>query len=58
MKYHVNTNCIGCGLCEGICPEIFRMGDSGTALAADLDTELDTAAEAMAGCPVAAIEQE
>ena len=38
MKYHVNTNCIFSGLCEGICPEIFRIVDSVTALSADLDT--------------------
>ena len=23
--------CIGCGLCEGTCPEVFRMNDEGKA---------------------------
>ena len=23
MKYVVNDGCIGCGLCEGTCPEVF-----------------------------------
>ena len=23
--------CIGCGLCEGTCPEVFRMNDAGKA---------------------------
>ena len=25
MRYHVNGDCIGCGLCTGICPEVFSM---------------------------------
>ncbi len=25
MKYTVNDGCIGCGLCEGTCPEVFSM---------------------------------
>lgn len=58
MKYHVNENCIGCGLCAGMCPEIFRMNDVGVAEALDLETDLDTAEEAMDSCPMAAIEQE
>ena len=57
MKYHVNENCIGCGLCAGMCPEIFRMNDDGVAEALDLETGLDTAEEAMGSCPMAAIEQ-
>ena len=27
MNAIVNENCIGCGLCNGICPEVFVMGD-------------------------------
>ena len=60
MKYFVNDGCIGCGLCEGTCPEVFSMTDEGVAKA--IDTELsaeweDAAAEAMDGCPVSAIEE-
>ena len=59
MKFHVNANCIGCGLCEGLCPEVFRMTDAGTACAIDedVDSALETAAlETQGGCPASAIE--
>jgi ferredoxin len=61
MKYKVNENCVGCGLCEGICPEVFSMTDEGVAKAIDTEVPaeaLDSAAEAMDSCPVSAIEEE
>lgn len=61
MKFNVNENCIGCGLCVGTCPEIFSMTDDGVAVASshEVDAELeDSATDAMNGCPVQAIEQE
>lgn len=60
MKYLVNDNCIGCGLCASTCPEVFSMGDSGMAQAIDVDVSEDdvtAAEEAKEGCPVAAIEE-
>ena len=33
MKYRVNDGCIGCGLCEESCPEVFSMTDEGVAKA-------------------------
>jgi ferredoxin len=61
MKYVVNDNCIGCGACEGTCPEIFFMNDQGLAEAKDIDVppELEESAkEAKEGCPVSVIEEE
>ena len=60
MRYFVNDTCIGCGLCEGTCPEIFSMSDEGTAVAKDVDVPeelLEKAAEAKEGWPVGAIEE-
>lgn len=60
MKYLVNENCIGCGACAGICPDVFELGGDGYAhVVADpkSDTVRETAAEAMASCPTSAIEE-
>ena len=58
MKYRVNENCIGCGMCVSLCPEVFSMGDMGTAEAKDEDTTLASANEAKESCPVDAIEED
>jgi len=60
MKYHVNDSCIGCGLCAGTCPEVFSMSDAGAAVAIETEVPgevLESAAEAMDGCPVGAIKE-
>lgn len=59
MKYHVNDSCIGCGLCESTCPEVFSMnGDVAVAIDTEVpENALDAAAEAKDGCPVGAIEE-
>lgn len=60
MKYRVNENCIGCGLCAGICPEVFSMIDEGVAKAIESEVPAgseSTAAEAKDSCPVGAIEE-
>ncbi len=60
MKYVVNEGCIGCGLCEGTCPEVFQMTDEGIAKAIEQEVyaECETkAAEAKDNCPVGAIEE-
>lgn len=58
MKFHVNENCIGCGLCANTCPDVFQMND-GTAVADPNPVAPaleDCATEAMNSCPVSAIE--
>lgn len=57
MKYYVNENCIGCGLCTNLCPEVFEMTDEGVSRALNIDTDIDAAQEALSECPVNAIEE-
>lgn len=59
MKYLVNENCIACGLCASICPEVFQLNDDGFAEAIDeaVSPEVEyTSIEAKESCPVDAIE--
>lgn len=46
MKYRVNDQCIGCGLCAGICPEVFSMTDEGVAKAIETDVPPESEAAA------------
>jgi len=58
MKATVNDECIGCGMCEGTCPDVFAIGDDGLAHAIVEEVPEDTAdaaQEAADGCPVEAI---
>lgn len=60
MKYFVNEECIGCGLCNGLCPKVFYMNQEGVAEAVDQEVDADdvsSANDAMNGCPVQAIEE-
>ena len=60
MKYLVNENCIGCGLCNSLCPDVYEMGDDGLAHVKEeeVDPSLEDAArEGMNSCPVGAIEE-
>lgn len=58
MKAFVDeSTCISCGLCEGICSEVFTL-ETGVSVAKDGDIEAeyqDAAREACESCPVSAI---
>ncbi|HZW82237.1 MAG TPA: ferredoxin [Candidatus Deferrimicrobium sp.] len=62
MKVRIDKGaCIGCGACEAVCPEVFRLGDDGLAevLVTDIASELeDKVRDAVDGCPVSAIHVE
>lgn len=58
MTAHVNSSCIGCGLCASMCPGVFTMTDEGVAAARDeISPDWDgLVQEAAESCPVSAIE--
>lgn len=62
MKGFVDKDvCVGCGLCPGICPEIFEMDGDGKAKALDkkiTDDLVESAKDAEMQCPVSAIKVE
>lgn len=58
MKFTVDQNlCIGCGACEGICPQVFEMPDDKAQVILDpVPADLQPGAcLAEDGCPVGAI---
>ena len=60
MKVVVNKdNCIGCGACEAICPEVFALDDEGLSnvICDNCDNHEDEAKEAIEGCPTSAISE-
>ena len=57
MKTTVNEDCIGCGMCEGVCPEVFQLNSEGVSeVIGDADLHADKVMEAAEICPVNAIE--
>ena len=53
--------CIGCGLCEGVCPDVYEMNDEDKSKVKlnPVPAEFkDCALEAEEGCPVDAITHE
>jgi len=58
MKATVDDSCIGCGLCEDVCPEVFELRDDGLAqvIVNDIPEQAEGCAqEAADSCPVDAI---
>ena len=61
MKFIVDQElCIGCGACEGTCPEVFELDDDKSQVKLDpVPEEFQTSAlEAEENCPVEAISHE
>lgn len=60
MKATIEDGCIGCGLCESVCPGVFRMTDEGIAeVYAEVTPENEACAfEAQGGCPADVIRVE
>lgn len=58
MKAFVKKNdCIGCGMCVDVCPEVFDIGSDGYSdVAGDPNTHQDKVCEAAEVCPTNAIE--
>ncbi len=47
--------CIGCGVCESLCGEVFQMNDEGKADVLVAETDAPCAEDAANSCPVNAI---
>ncbi len=60
MKVTVDREgCIGCGVCENICPEVFRIADDGLSeVIAKPDGNEEKVKEAAESCPVEVIHTE
>ena len=58
MKVKINNGCIGCGMCESICPAVFEMSSEGVAQLKKepLTEDIKSVKEAAESCPVGVIE--
>ena len=57
MTIKINKEkCIGCGMCESICPEVFEMGDDSKARVKK-QKEIPCVKETISNCPVQAISE-
>lgn len=57
MKVSVLNNCVGCGACAIINPEVFEMNDNKAIVNAEkVDSNEDLCIDAAITCPVNAIE--
>jgi ferredoxin len=57
-KYYVDSNCSGCGLCEGEAPDNFKLNDDGLAIVfkqPESDTEIEACDSVIEDCPAESI---
>ena len=52
------STCVGCGLCEQLCPEIFKLGSDGIAQVKGSECSQHNLSEIAQQCPVEAIKVE
>jgi len=58
-KVTIEEGCIVCGVCEQVCPEVFKVNDTVEVLKeADLAANEDKIREAAGSCPVTVIKVE
>ena len=58
-KVWIEEGCIACGLCEEICPEVFKVEDEATVIdGADYNASEEKIKEAAEDCPVEVIKYE
>jgi ferredoxin len=58
-KVTIEDGCIACGVCEQVCPEVFKVNDTAVVLKeADLAANEDKIREAANSCPVSVIKVE
>jgi ferredoxin len=58
-KVTIEDGCIACGVCEQVCPEVFKVNDIAVVLKeADLSKNEDKIREAANSCPVTVIKVE
>lgn len=58
-KVWIEEGCTACGLCEEICPEVFRLDDEATVIAGvDYSNYEEQIKEAADSCPVEVIKYE
>ena len=56
MKIIIDEDaCIGCGVCESVCPDVFKMNDEGKAELVIDTSDADCVNEAVEQCPVTCI---
>ena len=58
MKVRVNENCIGCGACASICPDVFEVDEVSKVICDDFSkVNEDELNDAIESCPTLAIEK-
>ncbi|HIP92308.1 MAG TPA: ferredoxin [Thermotoga sp.] len=56
MKVKVDeATCIGCGVCENLCPEVFKLREDMKAEVLQPETDLPCAKDAADACPTGSI---